>query len=170
MYYDFKHKNILLIGSASSVFDRERDIDSKYDVIVRLNRGVPTGKEKFIGSRTDVLFLSCNITEEMLREFNSDCVILASPKRWDADKNNFPITYWSTLFYLLNARPSTGIMAFYFLIHMHIKSLGFIGFDFMNTPSWYTNVSRVGPHNYDAECAYFNFMIKETNGKIYRAI
>ena len=50
-----RDKDILLVGNNLTAVDLEQGhiIDS-YDIVVRFGKGVPTGREKYLGSRTDI--------------------------------------------------------------------------------------------------------------------
>lgn len=166
---DFKEKNIVLFGNARSVFNEEREIDNKYDIICRINAGNPIGKENYLGSKTDVLFLSLNLSEYEIELFESKYIVLCSPKiflNYDYD-DVYDINNWSKLFSKLGSRPSTGIMAFDYILKIGgFKTLTLIGFDFWETPNWITNTVHIAKHSPKAEKKYIEQKIKEYNGKI----
>lgn len=155
-----KNKNICVLGNARSILKKEKDIN-KYDIICRMNRGYPKGKEKYIGSRTDILFLSTKIPgKQIIKEFNPKFVV------WMTDKNKTKlITEWvfdnaiqnplEELFELrklLPKRPSTGCMSIYFLLkQIAFKKLTILGFDFFRTGTWYNELSVAKWHCFEAE-------------------
>ena len=170
---DLKDKTIVLFGNAESVFNKERQVNYKYDIICRINAGFPQGKERYIGSRTDILFLSLGLSMEDLRQLNPEYLVWCSPKREMATKhilkNSYKYDYkdWYLLNLALKARPSTGIMAFdYILQKGEFKTLTLIGFDFWKTPNWYTNNIHLGQHNPEREKEYIEQKIKEYKGRI----
>ena len=163
-----KDKRICLFGNANSVLKEKRDIDS-FDIIGRMNRGTPHGKEKFIGSRTDILFLSTHMSGENIRNsFNprfavwmTVCNRLASS--WtlrNAIQN--PTKDWDALYDKLSINPTTGLMALNFILkHIDFKDLTIYGFDFFTTKTWYnTRIDSGQKHSGQKEEALFMGMIK----------
>lgn len=164
-----RDKKICLLGNANSVLDKKRDIDS-FDVVGRMNRGTPRGKEKFIGSRTDILFLSTHMSgENVQRSFNPRLVVwmtvcnrLASS--WvlkNAIQN--PEKDWNALYDKLSINPTTGMMALNFILkHIDFKSLTIYGFDFFTTKTWYnTRIDSGQKHSGEKEKVLFMNMIKD---------
>jgi len=164
-----KGKRICLIGNANSILNEEKVIDS-FDIIGRMNRGMPQGKEKFIGSRTDILFLSTHISGENIRKaFNPKFVVwmtvchrLASP--WvlkNAIQN--PEEDWNVLYKELSINPTTGLMALNFILkHTNFKSLTIYGFDFFATKTWYnTRIDDGQKHSGEKEKVLFMKMIAD---------
>ena len=140
-----KGKKIVLLGNADSVLRRKRKIDS-FDIVGRMNRGDPRGKEEFIGSRTDILFLSTGVSKRGVQAaynnpkfivWMTECHRLAHP--WvlrNAIQN--PKMDWRELHKELGINPSTGMMALNFIIkYLDFKSLTIYGFNFFKTKSWY---------------------------------
>lgn len=166
-------KDICLIGNANSVLRRKRDID-KYDVVCRMNRGYPKGKEAFIGSRTDVLFLSTFMDHARIEGsykpqhvvWMTACHRLASG--WvmrNAIQN--PREDWAALHKQLKINPTTGMMSLKFMLdHIEFKSLAIYGFDFFTTKSWYnTKIDNGQKHSGKKEKVLFMKMI-EGNKKV----
>ena len=164
-----RNKRICILGNANSVLNEKKDIDS-FDIVGRMNRGIPRGKEKFIGSRTDILFLSTHMSgENIQRAFNPRFVVwmtvcnrLASS--WvmkNAIQN--PKEDWDALYKELSINPTTGMMALSFILkHIDFKSLDIYGFDFFATKTWYnTKVDNEQKHNGKKEKALFMNMIKD---------
>ena len=171
----FKGRKVILIGNAKSVFNKERIIDSEFDIVCRINAGFPQGREQYIGSRTDVLFLSftsLKLSDEKIKKLNPKQIIWCTPKKrfiteW-IRKNalRYPIENWNCLYSALGHRPSTGIMAFEYLLGFDFESLTLIGFDFWKTPTWYNNVIFKAKHSPKDEEKYIRDKIKEYKGKI----
>ena len=162
-------KRICLIGNANSVLKEKRDMDS-FDVIGRMNRGMPQGKEEFIGSRTNILFLSTHMSGENIRSsFNPRFVVwmtacnrLASSWVLDNAIQN-PVEDWEALYDKLSINPTTGLMALNFILkHIDFKDLTIYGFDFFTTKTWYnTRVDSGQKHSGEKEKDLFMGMIKD---------
>ena len=160
-----KNKNVALIGNAQSIFNEIRNIE-QYDIIIRINRGSPKGKERFIGKRTDILALSMDMRRsEIETDFKPKFLFYCSPENREylnaylrEGSYYYPTLNWRVLKKTLEARPSTGCMMFDFLLHyVEYAELHLYGFDFMATPTWYTDSVHSGKHNYESEKAYINF-------------
>ncbi len=154
-----KNKNICLLGNARSILNNKKNID-KYDVVCRMNRGVSKGREKYIGSRTDILFISTKFNNYYLHNFKPKYVIwmtesqgLASewirknaiqnpPEDWQKLKSEFPP----------GILPSTGILSIYFLLkYINFKSLTIYGFDFFKSGTWYHHLRNSPWHEKNTE-------------------
>lgn len=164
-----KDKRVCLVGNADSIFEKKRRIDS-FDVVCRMNRGTPCGKEKYIGKRTDILFLSTNMAGENIKKlfdpkfvvWMTICRRLAS--QWtlgNAIQN--PGKDWKRLHHQLGINPTTGIMSLKFMLkRMEFKSLTIYGFDFFATKSWYNmKVDSGQKHSGKKEKVLFMEMIKD---------
>lgn len=140
---------------------QEREIDSLYDTIIRMNRGYPQGKEKYIGSRTDVLALSMGLNEEKItKKFNPKMIFWMTPKyelMTDYIKKRahiYPIDRWHRLYSILEARPTTGCMLVDWVVEGMGHKADVIGFDFFKTGTWYWDGPRRIPHKPDREREY----------------
>ncbi len=164
-----REKRICLLGNANSVLNKKRDIDS-FDVIGRMNRGTPLGKKAFIGSRTDILFLSTHMSGENIRgSFNPRLVVwmticnrLASSWTLKNAIQN-PAEDWNALYDKLSINPTTGLMALNFILkHIDFKDLTIYGFDFFTTKTWYnTRIDSGQKHSGQKEKTLFMEMIKD---------
>ena len=169
-----KGRKIALFGNAKSVLNKEKEIDSQYDVICRMNLGFVKGHEKYIGSKTDVLFLSMPIQEERLRQLNPKFIIWCTPKQelMTPHLQKHALTYskvdWYRLFGTLKARPSTGVMAFDILINIGCKQLDLYGFDHWKSVTWYNDKNRPSHHNPETEEKYINWNIDQYKGRIIK--
>lgn len=163
-----KGKKMCILGNANSVLRKKRDIDS-FDIVGRMNRGTPKGREAFIGSRTDILFLSTHMSGENIKgSFNPRHVVwmtichrLASS--WTLRHAiQSPMDDWSALYRKLRMNPTTGMMALNFVLkHLDFKSLDIYGFDFFKTKTWYnTKVDNGQKHSGEKEEVLFMKMIK----------
>lgn len=157
-----KDKNVAIIGNAESVLSRKKEIDNKHDVIVRMNRGFPKGKEEYIGSRTDILATSLPLSEQDIKEnYNPKFIVWCTPKKelmttyLRMNSIYYPIVNWNVLYSTLCARPSTGCMIFDFIYnYRNFKSLHLYGFDFWATNNWYTNRIHLAQHDPNQEKKY----------------
>lgn len=165
-----ENKNIVLLGNSRSILTNEKVIDS-FDVVCRINRGKPEGKEKFIGSRTDILFLATRMREPAIKQdFNpnfvvwtTECQNLALPWVMENAIQN-PVEDWRELRNKLPALPSTGYVTINFLLkHINFKSLTIYGFTFFDgTGTWYHRLKKPSWHNGDLEK---KIILKWTNEK-----
>lgn len=165
-----KTNNICILGNAKSIFNTKKNIDS-YDTVCRMNRGYPIGNEKYLGSKTDILFISTNPDIE---QFNPTHIVWCTPRRevmeidekYKSILTYYTIKDWEDLYNKLDKkyRPSTGLMAIDFLIkHTEFKELHIYGFDFFKTESWYDKNFMSGSHNPGLEKNIINEFIKERN-------
>jgi len=164
-----KGKTICLLGNADSVLREKRDIDS-FDIVARMNRGKPEGKEEFIGSRTDILFLSTHMSgRDIQKSFKPQHVVwmtichrLASSWIMENAIQN-PKEDWKMLHKKLSINPTTGMMALNFILkHVDFKSLVIYGFDFFATKTWYnTQIDSGQKHSGEKEKVLFLEMIKD---------
>jgi len=162
-----KNKKICILGNANSVLNGKKNIDS-FDIIGRMNRGTPRGKEKFIGSRTDILFLSTHMSGENIQKsfdprfvlWMTACNRLASSWTLKNAIQN-PPDDWDMLYDKLSINPTTGMMSLNFLLkHIDFKSLTIYGFDFFTTKTWYnTRVDNGQKHSGKRERGLFMDMI-----------
>ena len=162
-------KKICLLGNANSVLKEKKKIDS-FDIVGRMNRGTPQGKETFIGSRTDILFLSTHMSGENIRRtFDPQFVVwmticnrLASSWTLKNAIQN-PPEDWNALYKKLSINPTTGMMALNFMLkHINFKNLAIYGFDFFKTKTWYnTRIDSGQKHSGKKEKLLFMKMIKD---------
>jgi len=154
-------KSILIVGNAQSALNKSREIDTNFDIIVRINLGYPENKEEFIGYRTDIWATSYEIDLETVnKKIAPKFILWMTPKNQDKmsafyKKNAilYPNDMWLRLKYLLKARPSTGCMVIDMLHHLN-PNITLLGFDFWKTKSWMRQVKYTGPHNPSAEKEY----------------
>ena len=153
-------KNIAVIGNASSIFNNFHDIDS-HEVIIRMNKGFPQGKEKFLGKRTDIVASSLFLTSEEKQLFEPHYYLYCSPKMHEImnDRCDNIFFYskfdWNLLKMKLGSRPSTGCMVIDFLNqYLNKKEIHLYGFDFWKTYNHYTKKNHVSWHDPEAEKAF----------------
>jgi len=167
-----ENKEICLVGNASSILNTEKDID-KYEIVCRCNKGYPKGKEKYIGNRTDILFLSTkvkNIEIEFTPKYTIWMTINARLASNYVKEHAFqnPFSDWIELQsnYSNNIRPTTGCMSLFFLVkYINFKSLTIIGFDFFETKSWYNTGFCTKNHDKELEKKIISNLVNE-NDKI----
>ena len=164
-----KGKRMCILGNANSVLNKKKHIDS-FDIVGRMNRGKPQGKEKFIGSRTDILFLSTHMKGKNIQGlFNPRFVVwmtacnrLASSWTLKNAIQN-PPEDWDALYDKLSINPTTGMMTLNFILkHIDFKNLTIYGFDFFRTKTWYnTGIDSGQKHSGKKEKVLFMEMIKD---------
>lgn len=169
-----KGRKIALFGNAQSVLNKPKKIDTKYDIICRMNYGLPKNNEKYIGKRTDILFLSIPLTKARLKQINPKFIIWCTPKQYqitDWIKTNalmYSNVDWAKLLDILKHRPSTGIMALDILLHTKFKTITLYGFDHWKTGTWYNNIRHLAQHNPKAEEKYIKQLIEQYKGRIIK--
>ena len=74
-----KGKSIIVVGNNLTAVEREQGklIDS-YDIVVRFGKGLPDGREKYLGSRTDV-WVTGSFRYDMRHHVPDDAIVLFNP-------------------------------------------------------------------------------------------
>ena len=135
-----------------------------------MNRGIPQGHEEYIGSRTDVLFISTTFHEHLRLNFNAkfvvwmtECQKLATDWIKQYAIQN-PPEDWQALKKLTGENlPSTGLITINFLLkHIKFKTLTLFGYDHFISGTWYHNLMKQpkGWHFGDNEKILIQEMIK----------
>ena len=172
-----KDKRMCIIGNADSVLKKKKNIDG-YDIIGRMNRGKPVGKEKYIGSRTDILFLSTGMSRKSIETSYGQGLVfpeLKLPIIWMTANHRLahawilrnaiqnPKKDWGELHEKLKINPTTGMMTLKFVLkYLDFLSLDIYGFDFFTTKTWYnTKVDSGQKHSGEKEKVLFFKMIKD---------
>lgn len=161
-----KDKHICVLGNSGGILESKKDIES-FDVVCRMNRGISTGREAFIGKRTDILFLSTRVSKSMLNTFNPKYIVwmTKSVKRVPQTIKNSaiqnPASDWEDLKKLLVRNPSTGCLTIYFLLkYIDFNTLTIYGFDGYKTGTWYHNIKHPNWHYFDKEALLIAEWIK----------
>ena len=165
-----KDKQICLLGNARSILNTPKDID-KYEIIIRMNHGLPQSKEKFIGSRTDILCTSTNLGKNEIVSFATKYLMWMTKDKNLIKKNDFinenaiqnPPEDWEALkaFYPQDKIPSTGIIVLKFLLkHIQFKTLSVYGYDHFASGTFYHNLKNQQWHPCELEKDLFNQMVK----------
>ena len=155
-----KGKTVAIVGNASSILGTEKgqEIDN-HDIVIRFNKGFPSKDPIAMGTRTDLLFLACTLTNRELAMFDAKYTI----RRSKLCKNicNFNIepvdrkglAQQRTKFVGINskAQPSTGFVAINFALSTECKSIDLYGFDFFKSPTYYNPIGYQTLHNGDKE-------------------
>mgnify|MGYP000939954898 CR=1 FL=1 len=152
-------RDVALVGNAQSLFSSPRPID-RHELVARINRGyrLDAAKAAMAGTRMDLLLTSW-FPGQVVREMLSACghVAWMSPsgrdrlRRIDAGQMYFyPLEWHEELQRSLatGSRPSTGCMAIDLLMRLiGPGTVTLYGFDFWQSPTWYTGEARPGPHS-----------------------
>jgi hypothetical protein len=165
-------KTICLLGNSNSILKTPKNIDS-YDIICRINKGSPLRKEKFIGSRTDVLFLSTKMEDiDITKNFHPKYVVWINKN--SSLQNNWLSQQviktssedWIEVKEKLTTLPSSGCVSIYFLIkYINFIRLDIYGFDFFKSGTWYHNLKNQPWHNGNLEEKFIKNLIT-TNQKV----
>ena len=167
---NLKNKNIALFGNSMSLIYKERPtIDNNHDIFIRINKGTTNGVEKWIGSKTDFISLSLNLSKEEIKSLFGEVkgILYCSPKHrlglneyLQKNAEFYPYQNWSILEGMLGARPSTGIMTIDYLWHyVEFRQLHIYGFDFWESNNIYTDIKHIGPHDPFCEKEYLTRLI-----------
>ena len=147
-----KGKNVAIVGNAQSIFNTSygNEID-KADVIIRFNKGFILDP-KAQGSKTSILMLGTDMTQDGIDSFNAEIVV----NRSDAYDNKVDYTISSMDREVLRNRirinfPSTGFIAIDLCMTANAKSITLYGFDFEKTPTFYNDPKYKTQHNYHKE-------------------
>jgi len=167
-----KGKRMCILGNADSMMNhmRGKEIDS-FEIIGRMNRGKPQGIEKFIGKRTDILFLSTGLSRKSIEVAYEKAKFVV----WMTEDHHLahdwvlrnaiqnPIKDWRALHKRLGKNPTTGMMTLKFVLkYLDFKSLTIYGYNFLRTKSWYNTKPDKGiKHSGKKEEPLFMEMIKD---------
>lgn len=162
------NKNVCLLGNSDSILLSQK-VYTNYDIICRINRGTPQGKEQYIGDRTDILFIATRLIPQLYQAFNpkyvvwtTECQYLATdwvkeyayqnpPEDWRELKDKFTG----------DKLPSTGLVAIQFLVkRIAFKSLTILGFDFFKTGTHYHKMKKQPWHDGNIEKSIIMDLIK----------
>lgn len=148
---DIKGKRVAIVGNAKSLFNYSKGVEiDTFDFVIRFNRGYITRPE-CQGSKTNLLLLACELTNEEIRSYNSV---------WVANRSN---CYRNPVYFTipnqdrqlirnkLECQPSTGFMAIDLCLASGAKSIDLFGFDFEKTPTFYNPEGYKTQHNYSLE-------------------
>jgi hypothetical protein len=157
--------DLVIVGNGQRLL--EQDLGSWIDahrLVLRMNWGFPSRHPEKLGTRTDILAVSCDITAaEIFREYSPKLVVVASPRHerfpnvFDAAapdgqrladvRTIYPKQWWNELYERFGeVRPSTGAMILYACAKLGI-SADVVGFDFLKTKSWYNDIRPDVPHS-----------------------
>lgn len=158
-------KDVAIVGNASSLFNKQRAID-EHEVVVRINKGFPHS-QGLIGKRTDIWATSIALEKEVIdKQFNPKAILWCTPRYelmndyLKKEAVRLDIRDWQILFDGINARPSTGFMTICYMFPI-AKSITLYGFDFWKSPTSYTGVIHIGPHNPITEERVIKELLKE---------
>lgn len=148
---DIKRKSIAIVGNAKSIFkyDQGKQIDG-HDFVIRFNKGFILRPE-CQGTKTDLLLLACELTNDEIKRYNSKWVCNRS------DRYNNPVYFTISnqdrrlIRDKLDCQPSTGFMAIDLCLSAGAKSIDLFGFDFEHTPTFYNPIGYQTQHDYPQE-------------------
>lgn len=145
-----KSKSVAIVGNAKSIFETKhgKEIDA-HDVVIRFNKGFVT-EPQAQGTRTDVLFLACELN---LDEKSSYKAMFSVNRSNNTHCGNLTIKneMRRRLKSWLGSQPSTGFMAIDICRESGAKKIDLYGFDFEKTPTFYNPEGYLTQHNYNIE-------------------
>lgn len=168
-----KNKKIALVGNSPKLLNFKNNID-EYDVVIRINL-LPLKKHyKFVGKRCDIMMMSSGPIK--LIDENFIKIYFSTNKKYivkyaKGETYVFPTKYYKILFNKIKSRPTTGMMALFFLIKL-IRNPKITLFGFDHTPtSWYANEYRAkissSKHDFLKEKKLFLYFSKKYKGINY---
>ncbi|MBO7733081.1 MAG: glycosyltransferase family 29 protein [Methanobrevibacter sp.] len=148
---EIKGKSVAIVGNAKSLFyyNYGNEIDNA-DVVIRFNKGFITDNNAQ-GTKTDFLFLACDLSYSEIQSYKPRYVINRSIKYKNKADYTFMQKYRFVLKQIIGSQPSTGFMAIHWCIKANAKQITLYGFDFGETPTFYNPVDYKTPHNYEKE-------------------
>jgi hypothetical protein len=160
---DVAGRDVALVGNARSLTTANKGaaIDAA-GLVVRINRA-PMPATRTHGSRTDWLALATSIGADDLARIHTARILWMSPKRKRlpfavATAQGFylyPRTEHDRLRRLLNAPPTTGLMAIDLILSLGPATLSLYGFDFFASQSLTgSRTAEQVPHDFAAEKAW----------------
>lgn len=152
-------KRVAIVGNAQSIIGKGQaeEID-KHDIVIRFNKGFPS---KFVGYRTDILFLACTLTREELSRFDAIFTVRRSNLCQNVCNFNVSKSDRARIAQAPNkaqiargkgkSQPSTGFIAINFALSAGAKQIDLYGFDFFRSPTYYNPAGYVTLHNGEKE-------------------
>lgn len=152
---DIKGKRVAIVGNAKSIFDKkDGDKIDGHDFVIRFNKGFITNPESQ-GTKTNLLILACDLTEEEIKSYNSKWVINRS--EYYNNQNvfgNVSSRDREQLTKIIEYQPSSGLIAIDMCLTALAKSITLFGFDFEKTPTFYNPEGYITKHCYSNEEKY----------------
>jgi len=167
---EIKGKNVAIVGNAKSLFDYTdgKAIDGA-DFVIRFNRGFVTRPE-CQGTRTDLLILAIELSNELIDSYNAKYVVNRCTMRVNKERaiGCFEKRTKVAMRKFLGAKPSSGYIAIDFCLAAGVNSITLFGFDWEKTPTFYNPKEYKSPHAYKTEESEIRFYVKQGKIKIYR--
>ena len=146
------NKRVAIVGNAESIFSKSNgSLIDQFDVVIRFNRGFIT-KPESQGTRTDILIMACELTEEERKSYGAKIYI----NRMNRFRNPTPLHFQNVDIKYIgreieDARASSGFIAINLCVAAKAKSIDLFGFDWEETPTFYNPADYHTLHNYADE-------------------
>ena len=146
-----KGKNVAIVGNAQSQFEKSygKEIE-KADIVIRFNKGF-ISKPESQGTKTNILMLACDLTEDELASYGAEITINRSSKynnKTDYTLDGKDREVLRNKIYI--NQPTTGFIAIDMCMTANAK-ITLYGFDFEKTPTFYNPKGYKTPHHYTRE-------------------
>lgn len=164
----FENKTVCLVGNSVKLFEKKNGIIiDNYNTVCRFNKGISKLGDLSYGSKMDVYFYSHIMSmpssyRDNLKKFNNIPLIQTGKHNRNTVINDN--TYYVPLTEILVLKekfnlskkqdPTTGVVAFNFILSFKPKKIILIGFDWKEYPTFYDLNRSFEPHNYPAEKKY----------------
>ena len=152
-----ENKTIAIVGNSTTIFKKD---NGNHDIIIRFNKGF-IKDSKSQGTKTDLLFLACSLSQEDIKKFNAKYTIKRS--RYCTSKCDFELKVSDRAQFaqvanketkrlkIEKSQASTGFLAIQFVLSTNYKKLDIFGFDFFKNPTFYNAKDYKPLHNGDEE-------------------
>jgi hypothetical protein len=164
----FENKDVALVGSSGALMQNTHgDSIDCHEVVCRINRGIIIINPKSQGTRTDVWAIgTIKTVEDLFEKYNVNNFYMSHKGRRIIDNR---IDYYMSMEVLDRLRddlshqkPSSGLMALYYIQHCKPKQITIYGFDWKRTGTWYYEETNYQPHDWQLEEKY----VREMNLRI----
>ena len=147
-----KGKNVAIVGNAQSQFEKNygKEID-KAEIVIRFNKGF-ISKPESQGTKTNILMLACDLTDDELSSYGAEIIVNRSKNRHN--KADYTISDEDRAVLrdkIYICQPSTGFIAIDLCLTANAKSITTYGFDWEKTPTFYNPQFYKTKHNYGRE-------------------
>ena len=164
-----ENKNVVIVGPAKSIMQsKQGEFINSFDCIVRLNKSLPIQRkyEEYVGSRTDILYNSLNVTDypgennlnkdflksnylkfvccsyPLIKPFDNDIIRFVNHCKYELPFRYVNHSLFNSMVQNMKTRPFTGLCAIIDLLQYNIKSLYITGLDFYHSNYYKKSIQK----------------------------